>query len=562
MAGNRLALLIATDQYTDSAFRQLCASRHDAIALAKVLADTEIGGYQVSTLENRSSHEIRLQINKLFAHAGRNDLVLLYFSGHGIKDAAGRLHLATTDTQRLLLAATTVSAQFIREIIDYSSVRRVVVWLDCCYGGAFPAGMVPKAEGAVDVLPQLAADSGRGCAVMTASTNIQFAFEPSDQLTGDPQPSVFTRAIVKGLSTGEADLNADGEIDAYELYEYVYNEVTATRKDQTPTRNDQVTGDLYIARSKRGIRLHLDLPAEIKRNLRSTRPQFRLAAVQELDWLATYGDAHLRKIADETLSQLRVGSDWYLVYAIEQGPSKMITREEAEQIAEKWVADSSPDGISLTATVHEFDMGYVVWGRPPPGSPPLFGASRGIIDRYTGELSVWPSLPVEMVIAQYRSKQASRPPTLWTWSPAEQARWDQRHVATPTNITHLLLSGRMLISRSVKGDREPRHHPLVLDFFRNSLPPEYRERGYNRCAEAAALSDALHAEDGRRRAQDLPPITLEEARNDLFRGASMETYRVRESGDPMGGKTGPPCISCAILCRHFGFQLSPPKNLG
>jgi uncharacterized caspase-like protein len=61
MSERRMALLIATDTYTDPTFNKLAAPQADAEALA------------------------------LFADAGRDDLLLLYFSGHGVKDDAGRL---------------------------------------------------------------------------------------------------------------------------------------------------------------------------------------------------------------------------------------------------------------------------------------------------------------------------------------------------------------------------------------------------------------------------------------------------------------------------------------
>lgn len=108
-----------------------------------------------------------------------------------------------------------------------------MVWLDCCYSGGFPSGAIAKA-----------------------------------------QESVFTSAIVAGLRSGDADLNRDGEIDAGELYEYVYDWVKARTPNQTPTRNDQVTGQLYIASSRKGIWLPAELPAEI-RGLRSSLPSFR-----------------------------------------------------------------------------------------------------------------------------------------------------------------------------------------------------------------------------------------------------------------------------------------------
>jgi YwqJ-like deaminase len=239
----------------------------------------------------------------------------------------------------------------------------------------------------------------------------------------------------------------------------------------------------------------------------------------------------------------------------------VITRDEAERIATKWVSDSAPAGASLTALVNEFDLGYVVSARSEPGSPPLFGSGRGIIDKETGEFSVWPSLPVESVIARYRAQQADRPPTQWTWHPAAQARWDLGHVATPSTVTHLRFPDRRLTARSVLGDDPPNHHRLVAQFHAD-LPSERRERGYDRCSEAAAISDALHAEDARRQTAGEPPITVEQARTELFGGVSIVTYRVREPGDPVAGESAPPCISCALLCRHFGFQLIPPAGIG
>ncbi len=314
MAGKRAALLITTDTYVDAAFKQLDAPIHDASALARVLEDEEIGAYQVSMLMNRPSHEVRVRINKFFSSASRDDVVLLYFSGHGVKDETGRLHFVTTDTTRALVASTAVSAQFVRDLIDHSAVRRVVVWLDCCYAGAFPSGMLPKAAGDVDILEQLAAGSGRGCAVMAASTHIQYAFERGKDVSRvrRDHPSVFTNAIVEGLRTGDADTNGDGVIDAVELYDYVSDNVKKVTPSQTPSRNDQTTGEIYIARSKKGIPLHSELPADIGRNLRSNRPNFQVTAIRELAEWARSCMEH-KAIAIDTLRQLCGGRYPHLV---------------------------------------------------------------------------------------------------------------------------------------------------------------------------------------------------------------------------------------------------------
>lgn len=237
----------------------------------------------------------------------------------------------------------------------------------------------------------------------------------------------------------------------------------------------------------------------------------------------------------------------------------MITRDEARLIAERWVAESAPDGVALTAAVHEFDVGYVVWGVEPANVTPQVGAGRGVIDKETGELSVWPSIPVELVAERYAERRSTEPAAPRTWDPAAQARRDLRRLPTPATVTHLTVGDRLRITRSAKGDGELNHHPLVADFLAG-LPLEHRERGHDRCAEAVALSDALHAEDARRGVASQPPITLDEVRTTLLRGADLVTYRVREPGDAVAGQPGPPCVSCLLLLQHLGFTLAAPAE--
>lgn len=222
----------------------------------------------------------------------------------------------------------------------------------------------------------------------------------------------------------------------------------------------------------------------------------------------------------------------------------MITLHEARRIAARWVAETSPD---LAPELYEFDAGFVVRGA---GDEPQLGAGRGVIDRETGELSVWPALPVEVVAQRYT---AERPvhgrPRL------SQLRRDLDRVGTPATITYLMLDGPPVTARSVKGDDLPEHHPLVRDALRR-LPLEFRERGYERCSEVVALSAALFAEDARRPR----PATLDEARKRVFRGAELVTYRVREPADAQDAVPGAPCLSCLAMLAYFGFDIAPPED--
>ncbi|MGH8909013.1 MAG: hypothetical protein ACRD0K_21595 [Egibacteraceae bacterium] len=74
--------------------------------------------------------------------------------------------------------------------------------LDCCYSGAYARGLAPRADAGMQVVERL---EGRGRAVITASDGMEYAYE-GDELSLDAgQPSLFTRAVVDGLQTGEAD---------------------------------------------------------------------------------------------------------------------------------------------------------------------------------------------------------------------------------------------------------------------------------------------------------------------------------------------------------------------
>jgi uncharacterized caspase-like protein len=144
MTEKRFALIIASYEYEDPDLRKLLAPAQDAKALAGVLADPAIGRFEVQMLQNEPSHKVSQAIEAFLADRKRDDLVLLYFSGHGIKDEEGRLYLATRDTRRKMLRTTAISADLVNDLMRYSRSLRQVLILDCSYSGAFARGMVSR----------------------------------------------------------------------------------------------------------------------------------------------------------------------------------------------------------------------------------------------------------------------------------------------------------------------------------------------------------------------------------------------------------------------------------
>jgi hypothetical protein len=179
------------------------------------------------------------------------------------------------------LGATGVSAEFVNRRMTRSRSRRVVLLLDCCYAGAFERGMTARAGSGVGIETQF---GGRGRAVITASSAMEYAFE-GDELTDSTEgrPSVFTNALVTGLETGDADRDQDGLIGLDELYDYVYDKVRTATPNQTPGKwMFGVEGELVIAHRSSPITSPAPLPAELHEAIDSPFVAVRVAAVHEL----------------------------------------------------------------------------------------------------------------------------------------------------------------------------------------------------------------------------------------------------------------------------------------
>jgi hypothetical protein len=278
----RSALIVASYDYENPGLRRLRAPARDADALAGVLRHPDIGGFEVRTILNEPEYVISEAVEEFFADRTPDDLLLLYFSCHGVKDDDGQLYFAASNTKPSRLGATAVAAEFVNRCMSRSRSRRVVLLLDCCYAGAFERGMVARAGTGMDIQERF---GGRGRAVITASSAMEYAFE-GDELADshDLKPSVFTSALVEGLETGEADRDEDGNVGLDELYEYVYGKVRQVTPSQTPGKwTFGVEGDLYIARRNRPVTKPAPLPPELQQAIDHPLPSVRLAAVHELE---------------------------------------------------------------------------------------------------------------------------------------------------------------------------------------------------------------------------------------------------------------------------------------
>ncbi|MFG1687696.1 caspase family protein [Nonomuraea sp. NPDC049269] len=304
-AGRRSALLVANAVYQDPGLSRLRSPVSDIMALAQVLGEPGIGAFDVETLTDASESVLRRRVAALFADRRPDDVLLLHFSCHGLKDQRGRLYLAAADTELDSLAATGLPASFISEQMSESASRSVLLVLDCCYSGAFARDTPVRADRTVYLGDEFRG-GGSGRTVLTASSATEYAFEGGRLTSYEAQPSVFTEALVHGLRTGGADLDHDGEITVDELFDYVARRVREAGVGQVPRKwSFETTGALVVARSVRPA----VLPEGVRADLGSDRPVLRLEAVRALAELLAGGREGYRRAAREALAGLRDDDD-------------------------------------------------------------------------------------------------------------------------------------------------------------------------------------------------------------------------------------------------------------
>jgi len=242
----RLALLIGNSTFnnTDS-FPNLRTPANDVGDFARVLQ--QYGGFEIlDRLVDATFDAINQRIEQLFSEAEQGDLVLLYYSGHGYRDADGRHYLIAANTQPNLPQSTGIRESFIHDVIGNSRSRQRVVILDCCFSGTFIEGRKSGATGSL-LVEEL---KGEVEAILASSGPIQDSFEGKDR------NSLFTKFLLEGIKTGKADQNEDGQISVDELFNYAEQKVRTIRPEQKPIQ-ELNNSKIHIAKNPEKKHYHL-----------------------------------------------------------------------------------------------------------------------------------------------------------------------------------------------------------------------------------------------------------------------------------------------------------------
>ncbi len=188
-----------------------------------------------------------------WVRAGKSDVVVFY-SGHGVpglKDKRG--YLLPVDGDADLAEITGYSVDLLYRNLRKLPARSVTVFLDACFSGDTPKGMLVRALSGISVIYNPAAVEG--LAVLTAAQGDQVASWDEDAKHG-----LFTEHLLRALY-GAADGadwgDGDGTVTLAEVRAYLEDEMAyqARRRynrEQTPSVQGQK--DRVLARLGKGSR--------------------------------------------------------------------------------------------------------------------------------------------------------------------------------------------------------------------------------------------------------------------------------------------------------------------
>jgi hypothetical protein len=258
------AVVIGVGQYQSSAIPSLRYSVADAELVHQVLVGQ--AGFKkenVMLLTDRTERKPTLRDLKwalgtfLARSAKKDDLIVIYFAGHGAPEVDPRgaesdglaKYLVPSDADPNDLYSTGLPMDEFQTIFDRIEADRVVVFLDACYSGA--AGgrtFASRRTRAVRVdevfLDRLTRSKGR--AIITASRASEVSIEMPELGHG-----LFTYYLVQGLR-GAADLDRDGIVSLQEVYQYLEQQVAQKSRsaggNQHPVMKGEVEGTLPLVK--------------------------------------------------------------------------------------------------------------------------------------------------------------------------------------------------------------------------------------------------------------------------------------------------------------------------
>ncbi|MDX2145959.1 MAG: SUMF1/EgtB/PvdO family nonheme iron enzyme [Planctomycetota bacterium] len=240
----RHALVIGAGSFLDKRVPALPACGNDARGVEQTLIDPSVGMFprgNVTLLEGAqvTKPEVINALERLSRAAGKDDLVVVFFSGHGATDEKGRAYWVMHDTKPDQLRATALPETDISELLGEIKTTRLVTIIDACYSAA-TANLDQKSKSLIDLGKLYPEFQGDGRVGLTASKGDQLSIVISDKSDPGYGYSAFAWHVIQGLRGQAADAQGVVTVDA--LWSYVKDRTEQTARRQGGNQQPQLKG--------------------------------------------------------------------------------------------------------------------------------------------------------------------------------------------------------------------------------------------------------------------------------------------------------------------------------
>ncbi|TXF91726.1 peptidase C14 caspase catalytic subunit p20 [Neolewinella aurantiaca] len=227
------AVVVGAARYTH--MRTLLYTDDDAYQLAGFLRSIEGGALpdeQVRVLidENATHRNIIMAMREVYQRADENDVILFYFSGHGLEGS-----FLPVDYDGYV---NKLEHYQLKDALLASRARHKLVIADACHSGSL-AGRNGDAQNAksgggtdatLNAYYSALNNAQASTALLLSSKGKEISLEDGGLRSG-----IFSHFLIRGMK-GEADSNGDKLVSIQELFSYVHREVRQyTGNIQTPT---------------------------------------------------------------------------------------------------------------------------------------------------------------------------------------------------------------------------------------------------------------------------------------------------------------------------------------
>ncbi len=183
--------------------------------------------------EDATRQNVLKSMRQVFLKADDNDVVLLYFSGHGLPGSFLPVDFDGFNNK--------VKHEDIQEIFRETKAKHKICLADACHSGTLMARRSPL-DNALKKYYEAFEKSPGGTALLLSSKGDEFSLEDHGLRQG-----IFSHFLIRGLK-GEADRNGNEIVTVQELFDFVYTKVrTYTANAQTPTISGQFDEAMPVA---------------------------------------------------------------------------------------------------------------------------------------------------------------------------------------------------------------------------------------------------------------------------------------------------------------------------